>query len=180
MGSIILNARDPASAIPYFQTYIAARPRDPRGHFALGVAYFAAADYDELPQGNGKREPGSENRNRSGVLSWPRRTHQRELRPGRVVLLERAIRQSPAFAEAYSELARVRLHQGRTNDAKAAIERALSLSPDSFQANSTLLAFYQRTHDPRAEKQAVRLKTLDEERGRAMELMLRSVEVKPY
>lgn len=179
MGSIILNARDPASAIPYFQTYIAARPRDPRGHFALGVAYFAAADYENCRKEmeNASQDPKTE----TGAAYFLGRVARiNENYDQAALFLERAIRQSPAFAEAYSELARVRLDQGRTNDAKAAIERALSLSPDSFQANSTLLAVYQRTHDPRAQEQAARLKTLDEERGRAMELMLRSVEVKPY
>ncbi len=179
MGSIVLNARDAASAIPYFHAYIAARPRDPRGHFALGVAYFAAGDYEncrkemESASDDPKTETGA-----AYFLGRIARIHENF--DEAALLLERAIRQTPSFPEAYSELARVRMQQGRLNDAKAAIERALALSPDSFQANSTLLAMYQRAHDPRAQEQAARLKTLDEERGKAMELMLRSVEVKPY
>jgi hypothetical protein len=65
-------------------------------------------------------------------------------------------------------------------DAKAAIDRALSLDPESFLANSTLLAIYQRTHDSHTEEQTARLKKLDEARGKRQELMLRSIEVKPY
>jgi tetratricopeptide (TPR) repeat protein len=179
MGSIILNARDPASAIPYFQAYIAARPRDPRGHFALGVAYFAADDYENC---RGEMEmAGKDPKTGTGAAYFLGRVARiKENFDEAAVFLERAIRQAPSFAEAYAELARVRMRQGRPNDAKAAIGRALSLSPDSFQVNSTLLTMYQREHDPRAQEQAAKLKTLDEERGRAMELMLRSVEVKPY
>ncbi|HXB70595.1 MAG TPA: tetratricopeptide repeat protein [Candidatus Acidoferrales bacterium] len=179
MGSIVLNARDAASAIPYFQTYIAARPEDPRGHFALGVAYFAADDYDncrnemEIVSKVPKTETGA-----AYFLGRIARINQNF--DEAALFLERAVRQAPSFAEAYAELANVRMHQDRLDDAKAAIARALSLSPDSFQANSTLLAMYQRAHDPRAQEQAARLQTLDEERGKAMELMLRSVEVKPY
>ena len=179
MGSIVLTARDAASAIPYFQTYLAARPQDPRGHFALGVAYFAANEFE-----NCRKEmeiAAKDPKTGTGAAYFLGRIARiNENFDEAALFLERAIRQAPSFAEAYSELARVRMHQDRMADARAAIERALSLSPDSFQANSTLLALYQRAHDPRAPEQAARLKTLDEERGRAMELMLRSVEVKPY
>jgi Flp pilus assembly protein TadD len=179
MGSIVLNARDAASAIPYFQAYIAARPRDPRGHFALGVAYFAADEYENCR--NEMQSASKDPKTGTGAAYFLGRIARIDENFDEAALfLERAIRQAPSFAEAWSELARVRMRQGRLNDAKAAIERALSLSPDSFQANSTLLAMYQREHDPRAQEQAARLKTLDEERGKAMELMLRSVEVKPY
>lgn len=179
MGSIVLNARDAASAIPYFRTYVAARPADPRGHFALGVAYFAAGDYQ-----NCRTEM-------QGVDKDPKTQVGASYFLGRVARLDdnldeaakflnRAISLSPSFPEAYTELARVRLRQDRVDDAKAAIQRALSISPDSFQANSALLAIYQRTHDPRAKDQAIQIQKLDEERGKATELMLRSIEVKPY
>lgn len=179
MGSIVLNARDPASAIPYFQAYLATRPADPRGHFALGVADFAAGEYNDCRKEmeNALKDPNTET---GAAYFLGRIARINENFDEAAVLLQRAIRLTPSFAEAYSELARVRMQQARMDDAKAAIERALTLRPDSFQANSTLLAMYQRVHDPRAQEQAARLKTLDEERGKAMELMLRSVEVKPY
>ena len=179
MGSIVLNARDAASAIPYFQTYLAARPRDPSGHFALGVAYFAAGEYQDCHKEmeSALKDPKTET---GAAYFLGRIARINENFDEAALLLQRAIRQTPSFAEAYSELARVRMQQARMDDAKAAIEHALALSPDSFQANSTLLAMYQRVHDPRAQEQAARLKTLDEERGKAMELMLRSVEVKPF
>lgn len=51
---------------------------------------------------------------------------------------DRAIRLLPSFPKSYTELARVRLRQDRREDAKAAIERALALDPDRFQASSAL------------------------------------------
>jgi len=72
------------------------------------------------------------------------------------------------------------MRQDQLEAARTSIERALALDPDSFQANTALLALYQRTHDPRAQDQAVRLRSLDDQRSKRLELMLRSIEVKPY
>jgi cytochrome c-type biogenesis protein CcmH/NrfG len=94
--------------------------------------------------------------------------------------LERAIQLLPSFAEGYAELAHVRLRQDRFETARETISRALALDPDSFHANSLLLALYQRTHDSRAAEQSTHLQKLDAERSRRRELMLRSIEVKPF
>ncbi len=179
MGSIVLNARDAGSAVPYFRTYVAARPADPRGHFALGVAYFAAGDYENCrtEMQNLVKNPKAEIGATYFLGRVARLSGNLE---EAATFLNRSIRLSPSFAEAYTELARVRLHQERLDDVKTLITHALSISPESFQANSVLLALYQRTHDPRAEEQAARLRKLDEDRGKAMELMLRSIEVKPF
>ncbi len=179
LGSIILRARDAASAVVSFRKYVAERPDDPRGHFALGVAYFAAGDYEHCrsEMGVARGDPATA----AGAGYFLGRVARIDERLDEAAaLLEGSIRLSPSFAEAYAELGRVRLRQGRTEDAKAAVERALALDRDSYQANGTLLAIYQRTRDPRAEEQSARLKKLDEERSKQQELMLRSIEVKPY
>ena len=179
MGSIVLNSRDAADAVPYFRTYVAARPQDPRGHFALGIAYFAAKDYENCRTEmlGVSRDPKTE----VGAAYFLGRVARiNENFDEAATFLNRAISLSPDFAQAYAELAHVRLRQDRLDDARAAINRALSLSPNNFQANSTLLTLYQRTRDPRAAAQAARLNEIDQEREKAMELMLRSVEVKPY
>jgi tetratricopeptide (TPR) repeat protein len=179
LGSIILMTREAASAVTYFRNYLEARPRDPRGHFALGVAYFAAGDYD-----NCRTEMlgiSTDPKTEGGAAYFLGRIAQIEGNLDEAAtFLDQSIRLLPSFAEAYAELARLRLRQGRLEDAKAAIGRALSLDPESFQANSTLLAMYQRTHDSRAEEQRVRLRKLDEARSKRQELMFRSIEVKPY
>jgi Tfp pilus assembly protein PilF len=94
--------------------------------------------------------------------------------------IERSIKLLPSFAENYTELGRIRMRQDQLEAARAAIEQALKLDSESFQANTALLALYQRTHDPRAQEQAVRLRNLDEKRSKRLELMLRSIEMKPY
>jgi tetratricopeptide (TPR) repeat protein len=94
--------------------------------------------------------------------------------------IERSLKLLPSFAESYTELSRIRMRQNQVEQARVAIEHALALAPDSFQANTALLALYQRTHDPRAQDQAIRLRNLDEQQSRRLELMMRSIEVKPY
>ena len=44
MGTVILTTRDAATAAGYFQKFVKARPADPTGHYALGIAYFASGD----------------------------------------------------------------------------------------------------------------------------------------
>ncbi len=179
MGSIILNARDAASAIPYFRAYVDARPEDPKGHFALGVADYVGGDYDNCR--TEMQSVSNDPKTQVGAAYFLGRVSRlNDNLDEAAAFLDRAIKLSPSFAEAYTELARVRLRQDRPDDARTAIERALAISPDSFQANSVLLALYQRNHDPRAEEQSARIRKLDEERGKTMELMLRSIEVKPY
>jgi len=46
LGAVAVQSRTPGDAIPYFQEYIAHKPEDPRGRFALGAAYFYSANYD--------------------------------------------------------------------------------------------------------------------------------------
>jgi tetratricopeptide (TPR) repeat protein len=179
LGSIILTTREASGAVQCFLHYVEARPQDPRGHFALGVAYFAAGDYENCRsemQGVSK-DPKTEG---GAAYFLGRVARIEENLDQAATFFDRSIRLMPSFAEAYTELARVRLRQDRLDDAQQALRRALSLDPDSFQANSALLAMYQKTHDSRAEQQGVRLRKLDEHRNKEQELMLRSIEVRPY
>jgi len=179
LGSIIMHTREASAAIPCFRKFVDARPSDPKGRFALGVAYFSAGDYE-----NCKREMqgvSSDAKTAGGAAYFLGRIARNEDNLDQAaVFLNRSISLLPKFADAYTELGRVRLRQDRMDEAQAAVSRALSLDPDSFQANNTQLIIYQRTHDPRAEEQKTRLQKLDEERGKRQELMLRSIEVKPY
>lgn len=179
MGTVALRSHDVSSAIPYFETYIAAEPQDPRGHFALGVACFAAGNYDRA------------RKEMEGIRTGADTAAGAEYFLGRIARLdekldeaadhiEKSIHISPSFAESHAELGRIRLRQGLTGQAHAALDRALSLDANSFQANATLLALYQRTHDPRAEEQAERLRKLDADRSARQELMLRTIELRPY
>ncbi len=179
LGSIILITREAGEAVACFRNYVAARPGDPRGHFALGVAYFATGDYANCRKEMQfvSKDPATE----AGASYFLGRVARMEENLSEAAaFFDRSIRLLPSFPDSYAELARVRLRQGRLEDARSAIDHALSLDPDNFQANSMLLALYEKTHDARAEQQRAKLQTLDELRSKRQELMLRSIEVRPY
>jgi len=46
MGGVLLSGGRGAESVAYFARYVAALPGDPKGHLALGAAYFASMDYD--------------------------------------------------------------------------------------------------------------------------------------
>ncbi len=179
LGSVILRFQGPSAAIECFQKYLLAHPGDARGRFALGVAFFQTSDFEAAAKL--MRDVLAEPATQAGAAYYlGRMAHLDQQLDDAASLLERSIRAFPSFAQAYTELARVRLDQGRETDARAALARALKLEPDDFQANSLLLMFYRRAHDPRATALAVRLRQLDERRSKESELMLRGIEVKPY
>ncbi len=178
MGYVILSTRDAATAAGYFENFVRARPAEVKGHYALGIAYFASGDYVKAKSEMQRVENDSKTAGGAAYFL------------GRIARLEdhfdaaaRYLRKSselmPAFAESHTELGRVRLVEGNISEAQAELERAVQLDPRSFQGNMQLLALYRREHDPRAEQQAEIVKKLDEERSRRAELMLRTVEVRP-
>lgn len=179
MGGVLLSGGNGAESVPYFAKYVAAAPGDAKGHFALGAAYFASMDYDRCraEMAGIAKDPKTE---AGAAYFLGRVARMEENYDDSLKYLERAIKLSPAFAEAYTELARVYIGMRKVAAARTAVDRALALDPASFQANSVLLAVLQTTHDPGVEQQAARLRTLDAERSRRRELLLRTIEVKPY
>jgi tetratricopeptide (TPR) repeat protein len=179
LGLVILRFQQASPAIECFQKYLQARPGDARGRFALGVAYFQTGDFAQAAKlmHGVLTDPATE----AGAAYYLGRMAYQDGRLDEAAsFLERSIRALPSFAQAYVELARVRLEQDRDTDARAALDQALKLEPDDFQANSLLLGFYHRAHDPRAAALTARLRQMDERRSKESELMLRGVEVKPY
>ena len=179
MGGVLLSGGSGAESVPFFAKYVAALPGESKGHLALGAAYFASMDYDRCRAemlGIAK-DPKTE----AGAAYYLGRVARMEENYDEALgYLERAIKLVPSFAEAYTELARVRIGQGQLAAARTAVDRALALDPESFLANSALLTVLQLTHDSGAAQQAARLRTLDAERSRRRELLLRTIEVKPY
>jgi tetratricopeptide (TPR) repeat protein len=179
LGLVNLHFQNPTAAVDCFQRYLQARPGDVRGRFALGVAYFQTNEFEEAAKllRGVLDEPGAE----TGAAYYLGRMARMDQKTDEAAaLLERSIRAYPSFAQAYTELARVRLEQGREADAQAALDQALKLAPDDFQANNLQLTLYHRTHDPRAAALTTRLRTLDERRSKESQLMFRGIEVKPY
>jgi len=178
LGSIILRFKNASPAIECFQKYLQARG-DARGRFALGVAYFQTGDFEAAAKlmRDVLTDPSTE----AGAAYYlGRMAHTDEQLEEAGSLLEQSIRAFPSFAPAYTELARVRVEQSRYMDGRAALNKALKLAPDDFRANSLLLMFYRRANDPRAAALTARLHELDEVRSKESELMLRTIEVKPY
>lgn len=179
MGAVLLGSGNSAGAVPYFVKYVAARPHDAKGHFALGAAYFASGNYESCRSEmlGISKDPKSE----AGAAYFLGRVARVDGNYDEAAAyIERSLKLLPSFAESYTELGRIRMRQDQVEAAREAIGHALALDPDSFQANTALSALYQRTHDPRAQDQAVHLRNLDEQRSRRAELMLRTIEVKPY
>jgi len=178
MGFAILSTRDAATAGSYFQKFVKAKPGEAKGHYALGIADFASGDYL-----NSKKEMESVARN-------PGNAGGAEYFLGRIARLEndlpsaaehlrRSIGLLPGFAESHTELARVFLLQRKMLEARAELDQAIRLDPESFPANEQMLLLLKRTHDPAADKQSELLRKLDEERSKRAELMLRTVEARP-
>lgn len=178
MGSVILTTRDAGTASAYFKKYVAVKPADPRGHFALGVAYFSGGDYKNARPEMLRVENDPATAGGANYFLGRMARLDNDLESA-TKYLQKSIQILPNYSESHTELARVLMLKDRDKEADEELERALQLDPTSFQANERLLVLYRRTHDPRAEKQAAVLKKLDQERSKRAELMLRTIEARP-
>jgi Flp pilus assembly protein TadD len=175
---VILQTRDAATASNYFAKYVQAYPADQRGHYALGLAYFAAGDYQHANQ---EMRVAQTSRDLAPAADYYLGRMARldgDDEEAKRKLLE-ALALQPKFSEPHTELGRIALQNGQTDEARTQLELAVRLAPNSFQANQQLLVLYKRTHDARAATQEEVLKKLDEERSRRAELMLRTLDMRP-
>ncbi|HEX4772873.1 MAG TPA: tetratricopeptide repeat protein [Bryobacteraceae bacterium] len=178
MGFVILSTREAATAAEYFKHFVEARPAEPKGHYALGIADFASGDWEHA---KAEMELVEHNPSTSGGAEYflGRIARLQDQLDASEQHLKSSIQLLPGFAESHTELARVYLRQNNLDAANAELKKALALDPQSFPANEQLLVIYRRTHDARSEAQAELLKKLDEDRSKRAELMLRTIEVRP-
>ena len=178
-GSVELQGRSAWQAIPYFQKFVAAKPDDPRGHFALGAAEFASHDYEASAKemnsvaNNKETTAGAEyflGRIAKAESDWPRAAGH----------FQKSIEAEPNYADSHAELGLARMHLNDLAGARRELDRALALNPNSYIANGNLLALLQRTKDPLAGSQEQKLRTLDAKRSEKQELMLRTIQIRPY
>ncbi len=178
MGFVILNTRDAATAASYFQKFVKAKPENVKGHYALGVAYFAGGDYSkaraEMLRVEGQPEVSGGPQYFLGCMA----RREGDLDAG-AAHLRKSIELLPKFAESHTELARIFMAQENLPAAKQELDQAVALDPNTFEGNMQLLVVYKRMHDPRAEKQAEVVRQLDEQRSKRAELMLRMIEARP-
>ena len=178
-GSVELQGRAAWQAIPYFKKFVAAKPDDPRGHFALGVAEFASQDY-----GSAGKELNSVANNKetaAGAQYFLGRIAKAESDWAQAAEhFQKSIEVEPNYADSHAELGLARMHLNDLAGARSELDRALALNPNSYIANGNLLALLQRTKDPRAEAQEQKLRALDVRRSEKQELMLRTIKIRPY
>jgi tetratricopeptide (TPR) repeat protein len=179
LGAVLLQEKNADEAILHFRKYRLARPADSRGNFALGVAYFDAY------------QPDAARKELESAAARPETQVGANLYLGRLALrednlteaadrLQKAVQSNPSSAEPYAELALVHIRRNEFALAESNLTRALKIAPDHFRTNLNLLMLYQRTKDPRAEQQARRVAELQKAGEEREQLLLRSIEIRPY
>jgi tetratricopeptide (TPR) repeat protein len=177
-GSVELQGKSAWLAIPYFQKFVRIEPANPRGHFALGVAEFSSQNYElaakelKLVAANPETSAGAEfflGRIAKADGEWEQAAQH----------FEKSIGVAPNYADSHAELGLAKMHLGDVAGAKSELDRALSLNPQSYLANSNLLTLYQRTKNPGIEAQQKRLQELDSSRSEKQELMVRTIQTRP-
>jgi tetratricopeptide (TPR) repeat protein len=178
-GAVELQGASGWLAIPFFKKFVASRPNDPRGHFALGVAEFTGQDYEasgkqmNLIAGNKETMAGAEyylGRIAKAESDWE----------GAASHFEKSITADPNYAESHAELGLAKMHLKDLAGARKEIDRALELNPNSYIANGNLLTLLQRTKDPLVKAQEQKMRELDLKRSQEQELMVRTIKVRQY
>jgi tetratricopeptide (TPR) repeat protein len=178
-GAVLVGQKNADEAVPHFQKYRDARPEDPRGAFALGVAYFETYQMD---------------RARDLLLSVADKPETRmgaQLYLGRIALSSgstddalnhflKAIKANPRSPDAYADAALGRIRREEYALAEKDLTAALAIHPDHYLSNLRLLMLYQRTRDSRAAGQARRVEELRKTGEEKERLLLRSLEIRPY
>ena len=177
-GLVALN-EEPAEAIAAFQRYCDSKPRDPRGHFALGVAYFYKGDYELA-----RRELGSSTAHpetAAGAHFFLSQTYQKEGRFDEAEKeLEKATEADPKYADAEAELGKIRLRAGKYKMAEQALQRAVAIEPDNYTAHFNLMLLYRRTNDSRIGVETQRfIKIRDEDSEHSIERLRRILIQRP-
>ena len=131
--------RDPVEALRLFRRYVGLEPSDPWGYMAVGDALARSGSYgdalrsydDALRLAPGERDAVI---GRARVLARAGRTD------AAVAGYRHWLDANPSDAEAWGELGRQRLRQGRERDAALAFERAQAIAPDPTVARRLAVA----------------------------------------
>ena len=93
--------------------------------------------------------------------------------------IDAALRANPSHADGWAERGLIETRQGDYAGAEAALQKALALDPDNYEATLHLAALYGRTRDPREAAQEARLQTLVARREIRAQEFLRLVQAVP-
>jgi tetratricopeptide (TPR) repeat protein len=178
MGAVSLHRHDPAEALPYFEAYVRMKPGDPRGRFALGAAKYHSQRLEEAAAD--LAAAASDARTSAGAHYYlariARQQHDLEAAWREI---DAALRANPRHADGWAERGLIATRRRDYAGAEAALQKALALDPDNYQATLHLAALYGRTRDPRRAAQEARLQTLVARRETRAQEFLRLVQVVP-
>lgn len=179
LGAVLSTQRNAGNAVPYLEKFLALKPGDYRGRLSLGVALYRSAAHERAQR---EFEAVAEQAETAAVANYYL---------GRIALrnndldqaaqyFQTAIEHEPEYPDAHADLGLVYIRQGRHEDAAKALDRAMEVDPDAYRANLNLLLLYQRTKDPRQDAQKEKFERLQKEQEERLELVMRSIEVRPY
>src|SRR5690348_9328477 len=131
MGSVILTTRDATTASTYFKKYVEAKPADPRGHFALGVAYFSGGDYTNAKIQMRSVEDSAGTAGGAKYFLGRIARLENDLESA-TKYLQKSIQILPNYSESHTEFARVLMLEDRDKEAREELDRALQLDPSKI------------------------------------------------
>lgn len=179
LGAIELQFSDTSPAVPHLAKYVAAHPEDPRGHLALGTAWYYNNEFGKARKELNAAAPSPQTRAGAqyllGLIS--RRDDQVD---EAVMHLTKAAAADRSVAGPHAELALIYCDRREWPQARKEAETALKLDPDSFKANQAMMRIYREEKDPRTAEQAKRLEAIAHNRDEKLNLLLRTVEVRPF
>lgn len=178
MGAVSLHRHEPSEAIPYFETYRRLRPGDPRGRFALGAAKYYSQQLDDAR--DDLAAAASDPQTAAGAHYYLARIarQQQDLDTARREI-DAALQANPSHADGWAERGLIATRRGDYAGAESALQQALALDPDNYEATLHLAALYGRTHDPRRAAQEARLQALVARREVRAQEFLRLVQAVP-
>lgn len=178
MGAVSLHRHDPSEAHPYFEAYLRLRPGDPRGRFALGAAKYHSQHLEDarLDLAVAATNPQTAAGAHYYLARIARQQHDLET-AGREI--DAALQANPSHADGWAERGLIATRRGDYAGAEAALQQALALDPDNYEATLHLAALYGRTRDPRRAAQETRLQALVARRETRAQEFLRLVQAVP-
>jgi tetratricopeptide (TPR) repeat protein len=179
LGSVLVQANELDEAIRCFKKLLELKPEDARARFALGVAYFYSFRYDEARL------------ELQAIANRPETKVGAQLFLGRIDLkarnfdeamkhLQASIEADPSVSEAYTDLGLIYLERKEYARAEQSLGQAIKISPDTYLGNQRLLTLYLRTKDTRAEAQSLRVEQIRKAGQEKQQLLMRTLEIRPY
>ncbi len=179
MGAIQLQWLEKDEAIPFLKKFVTLRPGDARGRLALATAYFGVLNDDAAREQLAIAAEHPETRAGAEYLLG-RIDARHDNFTGAIGHFRRLLNWEPKSADAHAELADALLDSNDVEGARRETDAALSLEPDNYVANRTLLRLYKLAGDGRLKEQTERIQKIVQNRDARLRAMQRNLEIRPY